>query len=87
MSANEDGSNDFAAFGEFNFTVAAAGVIEDYVRRMKKMQKAGSFAVLVEWADDRRSRNIEGSSWIAHGSASACIQWSHSLRRRKPLTS
>lgn len=67
MSGEDDDSSDFASFGAFNFSKDAVDLIEDYIRRMKQTQKAGSFAVLVEWADDRRSRNVEGTSWIAHG--------------------
>lgn len=68
MSGNDDDfSSDFVPFGTFSFSEEAVDLIEDYVRRVKHTQRPGNFAVVIEWADDRRSRNVDGMSWTAHG--------------------
>jgi hypothetical protein len=68
MSGDDgDYSSDFVPFGTFNISSGAIDFIEEYVERVKRTQKRGSFAVVVEWADDRRSRNVDGVSWSAHG--------------------
>ncbi|ETR76400.1 hypothetical protein X566_15630 [Afipia sp. P52-10] len=67
MSDDENYTSDFVPFGTFRFSEEAVELIEDYVRRIKHMQRPGSFAVVVEWADDRRSRNVDGVSWTSHG--------------------
>lgn len=68
MSGDDDeDSSDFVPFGTFSFSEAAVALIDDYVRRIKQTQRPGSFAVVIEWADDRRSRNVDGMSWTAHG--------------------
>lgn len=60
-------SSDFALIGTFDLSKAALEFIQDYAEHVRRSQKLTSFAVIVAWADDRRSRNVDGMSWSAHG--------------------
>jgi len=65
---NDDGfPGDFVPFHAFSLSPDAIAFIKDYLKRLRPTQKLESFAVVVEWADAGRSRNVDGVSWSEHG--------------------
>lgn len=60
-------SSDFALVGTLDISPAAIEFIHDYAEQVRRTQKLTNFAVVVVWADNRRSRNVDGVSWSTHG--------------------